>query len=239
MNADTINAARAHAAREYPRESCGFVIVENGREVYVPATNHAASASEHVRHGREEYADAEARGEVLAFVHSHPDAPATPSQADRVACEASEILWHIVSWPGDDVQTIVPCGYEAPLIGRQFAHGVLDCWALVRDWYRRERGIVLPDFERRDNWWNEEGGGSLYRDHYAECGGVIVPHLSQIEIGDVIVMEYASKQRRPNHAGVYIGDGRMLHHLHGKLSSRDLYNGAWQDRTRMILRYSP
>ncbi|WP_043946902.1 Mov34/MPN/PAD-1 family protein, partial [Ralstonia solanacearum] len=48
-------------------------------------------------------------GEVLAVVHSHPNASAEPSEADHVACEASGLPWHIIAWPADDVRTIEPC----------------------------------------------------------------------------------------------------------------------------------
>ena len=41
----------------------------------------------------------------------------------------------------------------------------------------------------------------------------------------------------PNHAAVYLGDGLILHHLQGRLSSRDVYGGYWQKITTHILRY--
>jgi len=33
----------------------------------------------------------------VALVHSHPDAPARASEADKVECEASGVPWLIVS----------------------------------------------------------------------------------------------------------------------------------------------
>ncbi len=232
MNAETLAAVRAHAQEDYPREACGLIVVVKGRERYVPCRNLAAG-SEHFLLPAEDYAAAEDMGEVIAVVHSHPDAPATPSEADRVACEASGLPWHIVSWPADDLRTITPSGYQAPLVGREFAHGVLDCYTLVRDWYQRERGITLPDFPRRDDWWQH--GEDLYMRHYAEAGFVAVSQDQPEQAGDVILMQLRSPV--PNHAGVYLGDGTMLHHLHGRLSSRDVYGGYWQEITRCVLRY--
>ncbi|MGF2526651.1 NlpC/P60 family protein, partial [Ralstonia pseudosolanacearum] len=163
----------------------------------------------------------------------HPNASAEPSEADRVACEASGLPWHILAWPADDVRTIAPCGYRAPLVGRQFAHGILDCYSLVADWFERERGIHLPDFERRDNWWAE--GGDLYMQHYAEAGFRVVSQDTPERVGDVILMQVRAPV--PNHAAVYLGGGLMLHHLHGRLSSRDVYGGYWREITRCVLRH--
>jgi proteasome lid subunit RPN8/RPN11 len=237
MEESTIEAIRAHAAVDHPREACGLVIVERGRERYVPCRNTATTASEHFVLPADDYAAAEERGEILAIVHSHPDASPSPSDADRVSCEASGLPWHIVSWPGGEIRTIEPCGYEAPLVGRQYAHGVLDCWSLIRDWYARERGVALPDVARRDGWWND-GVSDLYTRHYAECGAIAIPADEPLEVGDVILMQIRSKNDVPNHGAVYIGNTQILHHPYKRLSTRDVYGGYWRECTRMILRYA-
>lgn len=232
MERSTLEAIRAHAAQDYPREACGLVVVEKGRERYLPCRN-VAAGTEHFILPAEDYAAAEDAGEVVAVVHSHPDVPAAPTEADLVSCEASGLPWHILSWPADDLRTIEPSGYQAPLVGRSFAHGVLDCYTLIRDWYRLERGVNLPDFERRDDWWAT--GDDLYMQHYAEAGFAAVSQDQPEQVGDVILMQLRAKV--PNHAAVYLGNGHMLHHLHGRLSSRDVYGGYWQEITRCVLRY--
>ncbi|MNC75892.1 NlpC/P60 family protein [compost metagenome] len=51
----------------------------------------------------------------------------------------------------------------------------------------------------------------------------------------MIVMQIQAPE--PNHAAVYIGDGLMIHHLHGRLSERAVYGGYWQERTILTLRH--
>lgn len=242
MHNKTLAAVLEHARREYPRECCGLIIVRRGRERYVPCRN-TAIGSEHFILPGEDFAAAEEQGTVMAVVHSHPDAPATPSQADRVSCEASGLPWHIVRVDRAelddhslDLQTIEPSGYQAPLVGREFAHGVLDCYALVRDWYRIERGIVLPDFERRDDWWLT--GENLYLDNFRAAGFEPVADGAPLKVGDGILMQVRSPQH-PNHAGVYIDEGFqwMLHHAHGRLSTREVYGGYWREVTRLVVRH--
>lgn len=239
MKPKTLDAIRAHAVADYTREACGLVTVVKGRERYIPCRNTATTASEHFILHPEDYANADDAGEVIAVVHSHPDEPARPSEADKVACEASGLPWLIVAVAKDDAGAVVageiveiePCGYLAPLVGRPFAHGTLDCYSLLVDFYQRELGILLPHFDRADNWWNE--GGDLYMQHFAEAG--CAPITGQIQRGDIILM--AIQSRAANHAAVYLGDGLMLHHMHGRLSSRDVYGGMWAEKTMLIVRH--
>jgi proteasome lid subunit RPN8/RPN11 len=240
----TTEAIRAHAAETYPRECCGLVVVVKGRERYMPCTN-AAQGTEHFILPAEEYAAAEELGEIIAVVHSHPDAPAKPSQADLVSCESSGLPWHIVrvdlvdgAPQAGELVTIEPTGYKAPLVGRQFSHGVLDCYQLIVDWYAQERGVTLPHFSRPDGWWND-GKSDLYTEGFPQAGFVKLPEAALLEVGDVILMQIRARNGVPNHAGIYLGDGLMLHHLYGRLSSRDLYGGYWAESTRAILRYQP
>lgn len=245
MNETTKAAIAAHAIAEYPREAVGLVTSIAGVETYVPCANYAATPTEHFVLAAEDYARAEDAGEILALVHSHPGGPARPSDADKAMCEASGIArWVIVSLGVqadgsiaiDDWCEFGPTGFIAPLVGRQFAHGVHDCYAIVRDWYRLERGVVLPDFERRDDWW-DDGHSSLYLDNYREAGFEDVGHGAELQSGDVLLMQIRSRNGVPNHAGVYIGDGRFLHHMHGRLSGRAVWGGMWAQCLRTVLRY--
>ncbi|MDE1012051.1 MAG: C40 family peptidase [Paraburkholderia fungorum] len=241
MRKVTLDAIRDHAIRAYPRECCGFVVAVGGRERYVECTN-AATGTDHFILPAEEYAAAENAGDIVAVVHSHPDASSEPSEADRVACEASGLPWMIVEVRRDDVgmvqthgvSNIEPAGFSVPLVGRSFAHGVLDCYTLVRDWYRIERGITLRDFKRSDNWWN--AGADLYMENYAAAGFRRLAEADPLAVGDVILMQIRADVA--NHAGIYIGNGLMLHHRYGRLSNREVYGGYWFENTRTVLRYA-
>ena len=222
--------ALAHALAEMPRESCGLVIVRKGREVYRPCRNMALGSDQFVI-SPDDYEAADAEGEVVAVVHSHPYTPPTPSQADLVACEASGLPWHIVNVPTGAWHSFEPSGYVAPLVGREFSHGVLDCYAIVRDWYRLERGVDLPDFERQDGWW--ERGGNLYLDNFGRAGFEVCKELHD---GAVLLLQIASPV--PNHAAIYLGGDTILHHIQGRLSSRDVFGGYWRKHCTHILRYT-
>lgn len=230
----TMADIRAHATARYPEESCGLVVVERGKTKYIACANASERPMEDFAISAQEFAAAEDRGEILCIVHSHPNAPCRPSMGDKVSCESHRKPFLIVEVGADgagDMSWNEPHGYEAPLIGRPFVHGVLDCYSLVQDWYAREFKIVLPEFERQELWWKK--GDDLYMQHYADAG--FSPIKGAINYGDVILMQMQSDVT--NHGGVYIGDGQIVQHIYNRLSSRDLYDGYFQEITRVVIRH--
>lgn len=88
---DTI---RAHGAQDYPHECCGFLVGKTeGNAVTLVRVIPAANTREDSPRNRFEIdpgelvkTDRAARAEglgVVGFYHSHPDAPAQPSEFDR------------------------------------------------------------------------------------------------------------------------------------------------------------
>lgn len=239
MKLETLKAAQAHAAECYPNESCGLVVASTDGECYIPCANAHDKPSEHFRISGEAFADAEDIGDVVAVIHSHPNASANPSDADRVQCELSELPWHIISIGMVDGQPefgaqgyCEPCGYEAPLEGRQFAHGILDCFTMFKDFLWREYQIRVSNYDREDDWWNN--GGDLYSIDRLNAEGFF-QIKDEPKRGDIILMNVRSKVA--NHAAVYLGDGTILHHLHGRLSRKEAYGGYWAERTMLIVRH--
>lgn len=241
-------AMYAHAREKAPEECCGLLIRVGRKLAYLPAANSALNPLQDFRIDPEAWADAEDQGKVVAVVHSHPGQSARLSTADRTSMEASALPWVIIEVrQGEPVAHLVhePSGYQAPLVGRAFHHGVLDCYTLVRDYYQRELGIVLPDYEREDGWW--ERGQDLYADNFQAAGFEPVDP-ADLRQGDLIVMQVRAE--KANHAGVYLADGRLktepehhpvpggiLHHLYGRDSKRDVFGGFWRESARFYMRH--
>lgn len=230
LSAEIIAEIHAHAASEAPRECCGLVIVKHGKLRYMPCRNVAAKPTECFALAAEDYAAAEDAGEIVRVVHSHVNAAPQPSDADRVGCEKSGIPWLIVNHPVGSSFEFAPSGWKAPLIGRTFHHAALDCYSLIRDYYAEKLQISLPDFERQEEWWAK--GDNLYMEGFPKAGFFEVDALRE---HDVLLMQIGAPVI--NHAAVYIGDGLILQHCSGRLSSRDVYGGGWRRATRKIVRH--
>ena len=140
------DAALNHAETEDPKESVGLLLNVRGKERYYPCRNLSMTAHQCFILDPEDYVKATNVGEVTAVVHSHPTTPPVASQADMVACEQSKLPWYIVNPKTKKWGYYEPQGYEAPLLGRQWVWGITDCWSLVRDYYKQEKGIELKDY---------------------------------------------------------------------------------------------
>jgi proteasome lid subunit RPN8/RPN11 len=224
--------ALQHARDEFPKESCGLVAVVKGRKRYFACRNLAETPSEHFVLDPEQYAEIEDKGEIVAVIHSHPITNHAPSQADQVACEKSGLPWHIVNPQTEQWGYCEPKGFELPYVGREFVFGLVDCYSLCRDWYKREMSLDLRDYQRRDRFWLR--GENLYLDNFAKEGFRAVPH-GDLQWGDAILMQLSSPL--PNHAAIYLGDQLILHHAQGRLSSRDVYGGYYWKNTALVLRH--
>ncbi len=223
-----IEAAQAHAMREYPNEAIG--LIAGGR--YLPQENisraplksFALPAEAWVKHGP-----------IQGVLHSHPQGNDYPSAADMESQMATAVPWGIIVcdaeraaepvWFGDQVA-------QPPLTGpeRYFRHGVTDCYALIRAYYKQALGIAIPDFARDWEWWNQQKEGSaenqnLYEEGFSSAGFQAIP-AHEVRPGDVFLAAIRSKV--PCHGGVYLGGSgdMILHHL---------TSGKPVDRTRLAV----
>jgi proteasome lid subunit RPN8/RPN11 len=240
---DVRRAMFEHAQQEYSngkRECCGVVIeADDARHHYIRCTNVATepAARDSFRIAPRDLAEAEELGKIVAIVHSHPDASAHPSDADRYMCERSGVTWLIIGMPDGVVMQCQPNGQRLPLVGREFHHGVVDCYTLIQDYYAERLGVVLPNFDRSDDWWTR--GDDLYRRNFAVAGFDEVGTLAtaKLQQHDVLLMKIRSTQE--NHAAIVedASSGLILHHLYGQLSGHDILGGFYARRTTAVLRH--
>lgn len=199
-------AIKQMALDAYPNEGCalitksGFKVVENIAQT--PQSEFEISKQNMIAG----YGD-----DLLAIVHSHPYGPDCPTQMDMQFQIQSAVPWVIVSTDGKACTTPFAFGDTVPtppLIGRGFRHGVTDCYSLIRDWYKVERDILLKEFPRDWEWWLTDQ--ELYLKGFTEAGFKRI-NEEEAQPGDVFLAQIRSKT--PNHGGIYLGNGLILHHL--------------------------
>lgn len=221
-----------YAQLQYPKEACGLLVVVKGRRRFYPCRNLAEAADDYFELDPENYAAAEEAGEVVAVIHSHPFNRPVASMADQIACNRSGLPWYIVNPVTREWGEAMPNNYKPPLVGREYCWGALDCWSCVRDWYAETWQLDLPDWPRpkRTEWDQAPRFEELY-----EAAGFREVNLKNLQVGDALLMSIGASKL--NHIAVYIGDQYVLHHLTGRLSSRDLLGDWLLKCTGKVLRH--
>ena len=222
----------------YPNEACGLIIAVGKKQRVVICRNVSTTPRETFAISPVDYAAAASEGEVIAAWHTHPSGDATPTEGDRVGCEACGLPYLIMGVKKDAAQgeivLLEPCGYVAPYVGRPYVGGVFDCYSIVRDWYIRERGVALSDYPRVET--DGRPGYAFFLERYPQEGFVRLPEGCAADVGDVFVIQ--TNGPTTNHLALYVGDDRILHHCHGRLSSHAIYGGGyWQKHTVAHLRH--
>ncbi|WP_336754703.1 C40 family peptidase [Acinetobacter sp. USHLN143] len=244
LTAKLKKAIQAHASEAFPLEACGVIV----NKEYTPCRNISDNKNQFEIH-HEDLAKAEDMGEIQAYVHSHPNASARASEIDLIQIELHEKPWVICAYPDIEFQVYEPCGYRAPLVGRNFHHGWQDCYSLVRDFYERELGIKLIDFERHDKWWLDKKHPALYLDNFGKAGFI---EVDKPQYGDVMLCRMG-RTEHVNHALIWLGDNGMLksektdpcigstlilHHMYDAKSIREIFGPQWQERVVKVVRYA-
>ena len=212
--------ALLHAQREDPKESCGLLLNIKGKESYFPCRNLSMTDHQCFIIDPEDYIKADNTGEITAVDHSHPITPPTPSQADLVSCERSNLPWHIVNPKTEQWGYCEPKGYKAPIIGREWVWGVTDCWSLVRDYYKQQHNIQLLDYERPTTP-QDFLDNPLFEQYAERTGFKELSNNEKLQKGDVLLMSILHPTL--NHVAIFLGD-EILHHLADRLSTREPYN---------------
>lgn len=158
-----------YAKSQFPKESCGFV-TDDG---FKPVENSADDPYlNFVIDGRtfDDNRLTYYEKRILGIFHSHTNGVTSPSQADLTSCEQLGIPWAVYTLPQEHLELFEPSGYKAPLVGRQWHYGVLDCYSIIRDTYQ-QLGIILSDFVRAPLFsWNTDPNWNQYEDNFIQEG---------------------------------------------------------------------
>jgi cell wall-associated NlpC family hydrolase len=222
INTSTLKAFQKHVLKCYPQEACGFVV----NNKYIPVTNSAEDPLKNFAIDPIHQMAAKSLGVIQAVLHSHPYdkfntpkwSPQWPTTADMESWMKADIPWGIAATCGEGITELVWLDEKdiQPLEGRDFIHGVNDCYSIIRDWYRTNKQITFPNFARGIEWWY--AGKNLYDENFEAVGFVTIP-IEQADVGDCVMMKVASEVT--NHAAVIVGPNQILHHMFNRLSGVD------------------
>ncbi len=116
---------------------------------------------------------------------------------------------------------------------RIYVYGIFDCYTLIRDYFRDKYDVWLPaNIDRSFGWWHN--GRNLYVDMYERYG--FKETTDKIKKDDVLIFKFDNGM--PSHSAIYIGDGMMLHHMIGRFSCIERFDGIYKMSLAGVLRYN-
>ena len=142
-----------HFNAEYPREGCGVIAIVQGKSKWFPCKNVAENDDDFIIDSKD-YIKASYQGDIVAVVHSHPDASPEPSETDVKQCNGLNLDYYIISIPEIQLEHLKPNRVDRPLIGREYEFGVNDCFSLVQSYYQKFE-IEMPRYAFEDNWYDK------------------------------------------------------------------------------------
>lgn len=231
-------AIKEHVQTDPDHEVCGLVVAVDGeyrqRLRYIPCVNNwqdptgETTTADHFAISPDDWIAAEEQGEIVRVIHSHPGQgnEPLPSLHDKMACNASGVVWGIMSEIGEYIE-ITP--EKPPLIGRRFVLGVTDCYGLIMDWHAKQ-GVIVRDEREPYQWWTT--GENFYMERWQRSGYV---ECEPYTPGAMVIMQIASDV--PNHAGIYLPGNRLLHHMFGEVSTTVPYAGYYEENTVLWVRH--
>ena len=227
---------KKYAQEQAPDEACGLLAVIEGKKIFWPCKNLAEGKHEFFMLDPDDWQECEDKGEILGVIHSHPTGSSMASEADKASCEHIGFPYYIYSINLDHWCSIEPSGWKAPsLIGRRFIWGKYDCWSIVTDWFKENKNIEIPYWERpktiKDFLSNPEFEYALPKLNFIKQ-----QNTDNLKIGDVLLFE--GRKNILNHVAVYIGDMMILNHNRKGLSCREFFGLKYQKALRGVYRYA-
>ena len=213
---------------KYPEEACGILLNKKGVLTWCPCENVALDKLNNFKISGKDFISLSLQGDIEAIVHSHPNETSEPGEADIAMSEHLKIPYHIYSIPGFEKTVYTPTTKVSSLLGRVYKFGSQDCWTLVRDYYLKEFKIKLPMIEFDEEFYSK--GLDYFGRHMEPWGG---EEVTTPKKGDVIIFKIMNDIE--NHCGVYIGEGKYIHHMKDRLScTESIYSGWGKYITRYI-----
>lgn len=223
--------------RVYPNEA---VIGITARKA-IPLTNIHPEPLDHFLVDSNEFYKHKFKG----LVHSHtrhPSKPSetyttyydirTPSMADMQLQQSLDMPMGIIGYDGENMTEVLwfP-DIDSSIMDKPFIYGVYDCFRVAKAWYWQNKKIKLIDHPREFDWRQVH---DLFNSKYKEAGFESIDKSLPLIEGDLVLFKINSEYE--NHVGVYVGDGKILHHFSNRAPAIENY-AKWRSKITKHLRY--
>lgn len=122
------------------------------------------------------------------------------------------------------------------LAGIQFTGiGERDCFELVTDFFWDNFQIKIPVFARPHDW--RANDNDIIRRCAPHSGFEMITSWRTSDLRPADVLAIMVGEANPNHLAIVLEDGKILHHLMGRMSNIEPLRDFWLNQTAFVLRH--
>jgi len=197
-------------AESSDEEIGGFIYLEGSQAKIEKCENIALDKKNFFEVSADDYIKNSKR-DLYAIYHSHVDSDSNFSEQDLEVSEESCLPIYVYSKLDKKINSYIPLSYDyGDFQGRKYIRGFNDCHSLIRDFYKKEKNILLPDCIRDESF--RENNFTIVIEEMNK----FFEKIDDFKFGDLFVF---SQKGNEKHLAVYYGDGKILHHCIGRLSA--------------------
>jgi proteasome lid subunit RPN8/RPN11 len=238
---DNVKATiKLHAQKQAPLECCGVIIHSLNGLVAFPCRNIHSEPEKFFTLKPEDYLEYSMIGKIVGYYHSH-QTNEDFSEFDKLNSENHKLVAVLYVVKPDVFHIYTPKGYEVPYCKREYIHGVVDCFSLVKDYYARELNIQLTDIthpyryvENKVEHPDNQMVHTILKEHFVNNGFVEVQAAAKHDV----ILQKTPHIPSPVHCAIFLGNNQLLHHPFKKRSCIDTYSNVQRTRTKHIMRHT-
>lgn len=230
------NFIKMHSLKDNPKESCGFIVQDDGKFKCIPCKNESKEPIKNFKISSKDYLCSKKQYKKILYIyHSHTNDNNDFSEKDISCSEVLCLPIIMYNLNSDLFKIYEPININKNYIGRYFEIGKYDCYTLIKDFFKNELSIDISaiitnytDFFEAQNVFNQ----NLSLNFLEKKGFKIIENKKLLEKNDILILQNSFGK----HFAIYLGNNQILHQPMLSFSKIENYSNSYQKRTELIYR---
>lgn len=230
------NFIRNQSLKDYPNETCGFIVQNDKNFECIPCKNISDNTKEHFKISSKRFLEIKKNYNIFYIYHSHTNDNENFSETDKNCSDNLNLPIILYSIKGDIIKIYEPVNTKKEYIGRFYEHGKYDCFRLIEEFYKKEKSI---EFKYDNNFYSKsleqmDIKTEFYK-FYSNNNLQLVENKNDLKLHDILLID-AFGEGKPKHFALYMGQDKILHQPMFGFSKIENYCNFYKRRTDSIFR---
>ena len=262
IDCETKDFIKRHALSDSPNECCGLIVEESLDSLSaMKCRNVAQNPLHNFSIDPQDYLKASIKGKIKGTYHSHLEKQ-NFSATDKMNSMAHKMKYILYTIKNDYFSEFDPFKNKVSYLNKPFKIGVNDCFTLVRDYYRNNLKLSLPqevaniyleaseneDLEKaarlieaksltyEDSTLENDKGKIVITSEKANFVKLFPESEEDLEEHDILIFG-GRPRHKPYHMGVYTGNNVFVHHPRNKFATSETITKMFWKRLIYTYRY--